>query len=231
MTGPDSNKIFAAVLIAGITAYLAAFVADKLIHPETTLETNAVAIEGGEVATGGPAGPTGPEPIMDLIASADIAKGEKLSKACAACHSFDNGGANKVGPNLYGVVGGPKAHMASFAYSDELVAKGGDWNYDSLNKFLYKPKDYIPGTKMNYVGLKKPEDRAAMIAWLRTLGSSSYALPSDAQIAAEKAELAPEPEVTEGEEGEATEEGAEGEDASAPTEETAEEPAEETSAH
>ena len=110
--------------------------------------------------------------------------------------------------------------MSSFSYSDALVAKGGSWNYDSLNKFLYKPKAYIDGTKMNYVGLKKPEDRAAMIAWLRTLGSSSYALPSEADIAAEKAELAPEPEETEEEaavEGEQQEgeEGTEAEDGAA----------------
>jgi len=197
MTGPDSNKIFAAILIAGITAYLAAFVADRVVAPEVKLEKNAVEVEGGDVAGGGPAAKTGPEPIMHLIASADVARGEKLSKACAACHSFDNGGANMVGPNIYGVVGGPKAHSASFAYSDGMTSKGGSWDYDSLNKFLYKPKAFIDGTKMNYVGLKKPEDRAAMIAWLRTLGSSSYGLPSDAQIAAEKAELAPEPEVSE----------------------------------
>lgn len=197
MTGPDSNKIFAAILVAGITAYLAAFVADKLVHPVEKLEKNAVEVEGGEVAGSGPAKKAGPEPIMHLIASADVARGEKLSKACAACHSFDNGGANMVGPNMYGVVGKAKAGKAGFAYSDGMKAKGGTWDYDSLNKFLYKPKAYIDGTKMNYVGLKKPEDRAAMIAWLRTLGSSSYGLPSDAQISAEKAELAPEPEVSE----------------------------------
>ncbi|MFP4313047.1 MAG: c-type cytochrome [Alphaproteobacteria bacterium] len=199
MTGPESNKIFAAILIAGITAYLAAFVADKLIHPETTLETDAVAIEGGEVASAGPAQKAGPEPIMHLIATADIARGEKLSKACAACHSFDQGGPNKIGPNMWGVVGDEKGHIKDFVYSEALLEKGGDWNYDSLNKFLWKPKSYIPGTKMNYVGIKKPEDRAAMIAWLRTLGSSSYPLPSEADIAAEKAELDPEPEVAEDE--------------------------------
>lgn len=223
MTGPESNKIFAAVLVAGITAYLAAFVADKLIHPKETLEKNAVEVEGGEVAGAVASKPKGPEPIMHLIATADIARGEKLSKACAACHSFDNGGVNKVGPNMWGVVGDKKGHIDGFAYSDALMEKGGDWNYDSLNKFLWKPKSYISGTKMNYVGLRKPEDRAAMIAWLRTLGSDSYPLPTEAMIAAEKAELDPEPEVIEPENvsDEVTDEAAEAgtsEDAEAPIE-------------
>lgn len=217
MTGPESNKIFAAILVAGITAYLAAFVADKLVHPELTLEKNAVEIEGGEVASGGAMKAAGPEPIMHLIATADVARGEKLSKACAACHSFDNGGPSMVGPNLWGTVGSKKGHMDGFAYSDALLEKGGDWNYDSLNKFLWKPKSYISGTKMNYVGIKKPEDRAAMIAWLRTLGSSSYALPNDSQIAAEKAELDPEPEVVEGDQAAEAESAAGSEEAAAPS--------------
>jgi len=194
MTGPQSNKIFAALLIAGITAYLSAFVADKLIHPEE-LSEDAVAIEGGEVAGGAIAGPAGPEPIMHLIASADIAKGETLSRACAACHSFDNGGPDKVGPNLYGIVVASFAHKSGFAYSDALQNMEGSWGYDELNKFLYKPKSYVEGTKMNYIGMKNPEDRAAMVAWLRSMGSGSVALPSESAIAAEKAELAPEPEV------------------------------------
>lgn len=192
MTGPQSNKIFAALLIAGITAYLSAFVADKLIYPEKLAE-DAVAIEGGEVAGGAVSGPVGPEPIMHLIASADVAKGETLSRLCAACHSFDQGGIDKVGPNLYGIVGASFAHVDGFAYSAALENMDGSWDYDALNKFLYRPKSYVEGTKMNYIGMKNPEDRAAMVAWLRTLGSTSVALPSESDIAAEKAELAPEP--------------------------------------
>jgi cytochrome c len=173
---------------------LAGFVAEVLVHPHE-LEEDAVSIDGGAVETAAIAGPTGPEPILHLIAGADVARGEKLSKACAACHSFDQGGPNKVGPNLWGIVNAAKAHLDSFAYSEAMETFGGSWNYASLNKFLYKPKDYIPGTKMNYVGIKKPEDRAAMVAWLRTLAGSPAALPSEGDIAAEKAELAPEVEA------------------------------------
>lgn len=197
MDSMEKNKIFAAVLCAGIMAMLSGFIADQLVHADT-LEEDAVAIEGLDgAASGGPAKPAGPDPIMDLIATADIAKGEKLSKACAACHSFDQGGPDKVGPNLYGVLGGPKTHKAGFAYSSAMAAKGGSWGYDELNHFLYKPKAYVDGTKMNFNGIKKTADRAALIAWLRQQGSSSYPLPSAAQIEAEKAALAPpEPEET-----------------------------------
>lgn len=198
MSNFEFNKLFAAFLIAGIIAYLSAFIADHVIHPHE-LEEDAVFVEGAPVETGGAAAPKGPDPILHLIATADIAKGEKLSKACAACHSFDKGGAAKVGPNLYGIVGNTKAHSPDFAYSDAMQAKEGDWNYLSLNKFLYKPKDYIDGTKMLYIGMKKPEDRAAIIAWLRTLADSQYPLPTQGQIDAELAELAPPP--AEGEDG------------------------------
>lgn len=196
MDSMEKNKIFAAVLCAGIVAMLSGFIADQLVHPEE-LEEDAIAIAGMEGSAGGPVKAAVPDPIMDLIATADIAKGEKLSKACAACHSFDPGGPDKVGPNLNGVVGGPKAHKGGFAYSSALAGMGGSWDYHDLNFFLWKPKAFIEGTKMNYNGIKKPEDRAALIAWLRTQGSSGYALPSAAAIAAEKAELAPpEPEET-----------------------------------
>jgi len=199
----ESNKIFAAILVAGITAMMSGFVAKKLVHPQD-LEKDAVYLDGAAVVGSGPAKVAVPEPIMHLIATADIAKGQKLSKACAACHSFDKGGASKVGPNLWNVFNKPKGGKSGFAYSAALMETGGTWNYDSLNHFMWKPKKYIAGTKMNYIGLKKPADRAAMVAWLRTLSDAPGGLPTEAEIAAEKAKLAPEPEV-EGETKEANE--------------------------
>ena len=189
MSSFEFNKLFAAILVAGITAYLSGFIADKLVHPKD-LKEDAVAIDGAPVAGGGAKVEKKAEPILHLIATADVARGEKLSKACAACHSFDNGGPSKVGPNLWGTLGGKKAGKGGFEYSGALSGMSGSWGYLEMNKFLWKPKKYVPGTKMNYNGLKKPEDRAAMIAWLRTLGSSK-GLPSQAEIAAELAELAP----------------------------------------
>ena len=190
MNSFEFNKIFAAFLCAGLVAMLGGFVSHKLVHPHK-LHKDAVEIDGGAVASSGPAKPKMPDPVLHLIATADVAKGQKLSKACAACHSFDKGGANKVGPNLWKITGAPKAGHAGFAYSNALKESGGAWGYESLNKFLWKPKAYVPGTKMNYIGIKKPEDRAAMIAWLRTLSDSQLPLPTAAEIAAEAAELAP----------------------------------------
>ncbi len=190
MSDMEFNKIFAAILIAGIIDMFAGFVADVVIHPHDLAE-DAVKVEGVESVAGPGAKAALAEPILHLIATADVAQGEKLSKVCAACHSFEQGGAAAVGPNLWGTVGGKKGHMDGFAYSEGLVAMGGSWDYLALNKFFWKPKAYIEGTKMNFVGFKKPEDRAAIIAWLRTKAGSPAALPSDSQIAAELAELAP----------------------------------------
>lgn len=167
----ETNKIFAAFLVAGIVAMLGGFVTKQVFH-HAPLEANAYPIEVAEAAgtTGAAAAPAGPEPIEELMAAADIAEGEKLSKVCAACHTFDKGGAMKVGPNLHGIVGSNHAHMAGFAYSDAMKAKSGElWTRETLNEFLWNPKKAVPGTKMVYAGMKKPEQRAAMIKWLETL--------------------------------------------------------------
>lgn len=188
MSGVEFNKIFAAILVAGIIAMLAGFIADQLTQPYD-LKENAYNIEGVEPAGGGTARvkvEKVAEPILAILAEADIARGQKLSKACAACHSFDKGGRNGVGPALWNVVGSKKQNGADFKYSGTLNSQGGDvWTYAELNKFLWKPKKYSPGTKMSYAGLKKPTDRAAMVAWLRTLSDSPKAMPSATQIAAE----------------------------------------------
>lgn len=192
MGGMEFNKIFAAILVAGIIASLSGFISKTLVHPHK-LHEDAYKIEGAEDGAGGGAKAEAmAEPILAMIAGADIARGEKVAKACAACHNFEKGGASGVGPNLWGVVGGPKDHLPGFAYSGALLEHGGStWTYAEMNKFLWKPKKYAPGTKMNFLGVKKPEDRAALLAWLRTKADSPKALPSPADIAAEEAELAP----------------------------------------
>lgn len=194
MGGMEFNKIFAAILVAGIIAMLGGFVSKQVIHSDK-LEKDVYTIEAAVEGAGGAAaaaGPAGPEPILAMLASADVAKGEKISKACAACHTFPKGAPAGVGPNLWGVVGGPKDHMPGYAYSGALLEVGGKtWTYEELNKFLYKPKAYAAGTKMSYAGLKKGEDRAALIAWLRTQADAPKALPTDAEIATEQADLGP----------------------------------------
>ena len=183
----EFNKIIMGVLIAGITAMLAGFIAKNAVHPESLIN-EAVAIDGA--ADEGDHGAEtkadeGPEPILALLAGADIEKGAKVSKACAACHSFDKGGAAKTGPNLWGILGRDVASAEGFKYSKGLEAIEGSWDYDKLNAFLTKPKKFVKDTKMNYAGLKKPEQRAQIIAWLRTLSDSPVPLPSAEEAAAE----------------------------------------------
>ena len=162
----ETNKILAAVLVAGIVAMLSGFIAKKLTETEP-LKKNAYTIEvTGEAATTAAAAPAKVESIKDLLPKADVAQGEKVSKICAACHVFAKGGGNRIGPNLFGVVGRARATAPDFAYSDAMKAKGGSWSEDSLNEFLWNPQAFVPGTKMTFIGLKKPEDRAAIIKWL-----------------------------------------------------------------
>jgi cytochrome c len=128
-----------------------------------------------------------PKPILAMIADADLGAGEKVSKKCSACHVFDAGGKNKIGPALWNIVNRPMGAADGYAYSTELAGFGGNWDYQSLNAFLVKPKAYISGTKMNFGGLKKPKDRANLIAWMREKADSPAALPTAEDIAAEGA--------------------------------------------
>lgn len=189
MNNMEFNKLFAALLVAGIIASLAGFIASQLVHAEAPAEFS-YAIEATEETAGGAAAVAMPEPILALIGTADIERGKQVAKACAACHNFEPGGPNGTGPNLAGVVGQPKAHHAGFSYSEGMKTHGGTWTYAELNHFLWKPKAFIKGTAMNFIGVKKPDDRAALIAYLRSI-SGNPALPSQADIDAEKAELGP----------------------------------------
>ncbi len=190
MNNMEFNKLFAAVLVAGIIAALSGFIASQLVPPAHETTEFAYAIEATEETAGGAAAVAMPEPILAMIGTADIERGKQVAKACAACHSFEPGGPNGTGPALAGVVGQAKAHHAGFAYSEGMKAKGGNWTYAELNHFLWKPKAYIKGTAMNFIGVKKPDDRAALIAYLRSI-SGNPGLPSQGDIDAEAAELGP----------------------------------------
>jgi cytochrome c len=112
-----------------------------------------------------------------LLAKADAKKGETVSKACAACHDLSKGGPNKVGPNLYGVVGRPRASHEGFQYSDAMAAKKDPWSYENLNAFVTSPKDYVAGTKMGFGGIKKDSDRADLLAYLASLSDTPVPFP------------------------------------------------------
>lgn len=180
MSSFQMNKISGAVLLAGILAMVVSLLGDILVKSRK-LEKSAYTIDGveapKETAAAAPAAEEIP-PIGPLLASANAADGEALTKACQACHSFNKGGPTKVGPNLYGVVGGPHAHIEGFAYSAGIAAMHDKpWTYEELNHFLAGPAAYAPGTKMSYAGIKKVEQRANVIAYLRSLADNPVPLP------------------------------------------------------
>ncbi|MBV8061631.1 MAG: cytochrome c family protein [Alphaproteobacteria bacterium] len=180
MNGFEFNKIMAAVIAALLIGNLANFIAHKVVSP-TMLEKNVYVVEGvGAVGTAqaATAAPAGPAPIEPLLAKADIAAGQKTARVCGTCHSFNKGEAAKIGPNLYGVIGGPHAHQEGYSYSDGMTAlKGKVWDFAALNEFLFAPRNTVSGTKMSFAGLKNDQDRANVIAWLNTQSDKPLALP------------------------------------------------------
>lgn len=183
MSSFEINKIVASVLLALIVAWVSGLLASKLIETKGP-EKNAVAIatapapqQQGAAAAGNEA--AGPEPLAPLLASASVDAGKDVAKKCAACHTFDKGGSNRVGPNLYGVLDEPVAEgHGGFAFSDALKKKGGKWTVDALNEWLWKPGAFVKGTKMTFIGLPKAKDRADVIAYLNSLSDSPKPLAS-----------------------------------------------------
>lgn len=174
------NKISAAIILALALAWIAGTLSESLVSP-AKLAKNAFVVDTSAVASASSSttsAPQGPSPIAPLLAKADAAAGEKSAKVCTTCHSFGKGEPAKMGPNLYGIVGLPHAHMEGFTYSDAMKAlHDKPWSFEALNEFLYSPRNAVPGTKMPYAGMKNDQDRANVIAWLRTLSDSPVALP------------------------------------------------------
>lgn len=175
----ELNKAIAAVLTAGITFMVAGIVGRMVVSPHR-LEKPVIAIDTGTPAPapGGPAAPAGPEPIEALLANANVDNGRQVAqRQCGACHTFTEGGRSGVGPNLYGIIGAPHGHVAGFNYSGALKGKPGEWTYEQLNEWLFKPAAYAPGTRMAYAGLSNTQQRADLIAFLRSLDANPKPLP------------------------------------------------------
>jgi cytochrome c len=109
--------------------------------------------------------------IAEMIKNADARAGEKVFKKCSTCHTVKEGGKNKIGPNLYAIIGKKKASISGFSYSKAMQSKGGNWTLEDLNAWLINPRDFAPGTKMSFAGLKKDKDRANVIAYLKQQGA------------------------------------------------------------
>jgi cytochrome c len=175
------NTIAGWVLFAGIIALGSSIVAGEAFHSERP-EKMGYPIEGVQEEGAGAA--AAEQPIEVYLAKADPTHGEQVFKNCGACHNADKGGANHVGPNLWGVIGAPIGQGRGFAFSDALSKVGGTWDWDNLSKWLTSPRAFAPGTKMTFAGLSKPEDRADVIAFLNQHSDSPKPMPAAAATSA-----------------------------------------------
>lgn len=170
----ELNKIAASLLLSALIIMIVSNLVDMLYSPEE------YKIESQIIAT------TEPQQKIEQVAldigalmqNANFDKGKSVAKKCIACHTFDKGGANKVGPNLWNVVGSKKAHLGnSFNYSKAMLEKGGNWGYDELFAFLKNPKGFIKGTRMAFAGISNPQEVADLIIYLRSMSDDPAALP------------------------------------------------------
>ncbi len=185
MSSFELNKFLGALLGTCLILVAVNIASGALFAPEKPAKPGYdIAVQeptgGGE--KGGPAEKE--ESIEALLAKADPKRGEATAKVCQSCHTFNKGGPNSVGPNLWGVVGRPRGSHPGFDYSEAMKAKKGDWTVDDLNQFLTKPQAFVPGTKMGFTGFSRANQRADVIAYLNTLADNPKPLPTSAPQAA-----------------------------------------------
>ena len=174
MSSFEINKIVGAVLTVALVVMVVGIIGDALVKPSD--KKNAIVVATAPVAIAKKEEKK-LEPIGPLLTNANMAKGKKVSKQCASCHTLNKGGKNKIGPALWAVVDRNMGGLTSYKYSSSMKAMKKKWGYEELNAFLVKPRKYIKGTKMAFVGLKKVSDRANLILFLRSLSPSPKSLP------------------------------------------------------
>jgi cytochrome c len=185
------NTAAGCFLASALFAMVVGKVSNAVVDPHH-LEKPAIAVSEEAPAAEGAAPVAELPPIGPKLASANVDHGKALfQQQCFTCHTIDKGGANKVGPNQWDLVGRKKASEAGFSYSSALQAKGGEWTYEDINHMIFKPQTFVRGTKMAFAGLPKEQDRADIIAYLRTMNDSPPPLPAaDAAPAAPAAKPA-----------------------------------------
>jgi len=186
MSSFELNKIAGAVLLAGLVVTIASIASQMVFDPhggghdtwhaakhypvpgdgelgEKVADTNALKAPDKVVA------------FITLLQEADASAGKKVFKKCASCHTLNDGGANKIGPNLWNIIGRNVASVAEFNYSEGMSSLGGIWDVERLGAFLADPKGYVTGTKMNFSGIKKDRKRANLVKFLASEDNGSAA--------------------------------------------------------
>jgi len=179
MNSFELNKILGAVLGTCLILLALNIGASALFTPVAPAKPGYAIAAATKEGTGGHTAPAEPaKPLPVLLASANLEKGKNTAKQCQACHTFEKGGPNRVGPNLWNVVDDERGKdRGGFNFSQAMKAKGGKWTFDELNKFLKSPRDYIPGTAMTFAGINNDQQRADVIAYLDTLSDNPVPLP------------------------------------------------------
>ena len=184
MNSFELNKILGAILGTCLITLALNIGAGAIFAPEKPAKPGfaiAAKEEGGEKKGGEAKAPE--QPIEALLAKASVEKGQTIAKQCQACHTFEKGGPNRVGPNLWNIVGSERGEGRGFNFSNAMKTKGGKWTFDELNKFIRDPRGYIPGTNMTFAGIKNDQQRADVIDYLHTMADSPLPLPKAAENA------------------------------------------------